>query len=66
MGLTRTGQWDTISRAPNPYGGAESLRGAPKSSNNVTSTFFNTIHLLPKDSRFEHGGAKLASCPSDI
>jgi len=37
--------------------------GAPKSSNNVTSTFFNTVHLLPKDLKFEHGGIKLASCP---
>jgi len=26
-------------------------------------TFFNTVHLLPKDLRFEHGGDKLASCP---
>ena len=35
----------------------------PKSPNNVTSTFFNTVHLLPKYLRFEHGGGKLASCP---
>ena len=43
-------------RAPN-------RRGAPKSANNVASTFFNTVqHLLPKDLRFEHGGANL-SCP---
>jgi len=27
------------------------------------STFFNTVHLLPKDLSFEHGGAKVASCP---
>jgi len=45
------------------YPGAESLRGAPKSPNNVISTFFNTVHLLPKDLRFEHGSTKLASCP---
>jgi len=43
--------------------GAESLQGAPKSPNNVTSTFFNTVHLLQKDLMFEHGGAKLVSCP---
>ena len=43
--------------------GAESLRGVPKSSNNVTSAFFNTVRLLPKGLIFEHGGAKLASCP---
>jgi len=36
--------------------------GLPK-SHNVTSTFFNTLHLLPKYLRFEHGGAKRASCP---
>jgi len=37
--------------------------GASKSSKNVTSTFFNTVNLLPKELRFEHGGVKLASCP---
>ena len=42
---------------------AEWVRGAPKSPNNVTSTFFNTVHLLPIYLSFEHGGAKLASCP---
>jgi len=36
--------------------------GAPKSPSNVTGTFFNTVHLLPTDLRFEYGGAKLASC----
>ena len=35
----------------------------PKSPNNVTNFFFNTVHLLPKDLKFEHGGAKLVSCP---
>jgi len=28
--------------------GAESLRGAPKSPNNVTSTFVSTVHVFPK------------------
>jgi len=32
--------------------GSKSLPGARKSLNNVTSTFFNTVHLLPKDLRF--------------
>ena len=36
---------------------------APKSPNNVTCTFFNTVHLLLEDLRFENGGAKVASCP---
>jgi len=35
----------------------------PESPNNGTSTFFNTVHLLPNNLRFEHEGAKLASCP---
>jgi len=38
------------------------LRGL-KSTNTVTRTFFNTVDLLPKDVNFEHGGAKLISCP---
>jgi len=43
--------------------GGGTIPRAPKSPNNVASTFFNTVHLLPKDPRFEHGGAKLVSCP---
>jgi len=45
------------------FPGAESLWGrrltarTPKSPNNFTGTFFNTVHLLPKDLRFEYGGA---------
>ena len=52
-----------IPRAPIHYGGAESLREAPKSPNTITSTFFNTVNLLPKELRFEHGGTKLVFCP---
>jgi len=36
---------------------------APKSPNNAASTFFNAVHLLAKDLRFEHGSTKLVSCP---
>jgi len=50
------GQGGIIPLAPNHCGG-------PKSHNNFISTSFNAVHLLPKDLRFEHGGAKLASCP---
>ena len=63
------GQGGAITRAPNHFGGAEILRGrqiiagTPKNPNKVTRTFFNTVHLLPEDLRFEHRGAKLASCP---
>jgi len=51
------------------WGGAASILGTPKSAgapkipNNVTSAFFNTVHLLPNDLKFENGGAELASCP---
>ena len=37
--------------------------GAPKSPNNLTSTFFNIVHLLTKDLRFQHGDVKLGYCP---
>jgi len=43
--------------------GAEYLRGAPNSPNNVAGTFFNTVYLLPKDVGFEHGDAELVPCP---
>jgi len=45
------------------FPGAESLRGAPKSPNNVASTLFN---MLPKDLRFEHGCTNLVPCPGAI
>ena len=45
------------------FPGRRIAMGTPKSPNNVTNTFFNTVYLLPKDLRFEHGGAKLASWP---
>ena len=37
--------------------------GGARSPNNVTSTFFNIVHLFPQDLGFKDGGAKLASCP---
>jgi len=43
--------------------GAESLRGTPKIPISTTSAFFNPLHMFPKDLRFEHRGAKVASCP---
>ena len=53
--LQGEGQGGTIPRAPNNCEG-------PKSRNAI-NTFVNTVHLLPKDVRFEHWGAKLDSCP---
>jgi len=49
--------------ALNHYVGAELLREAPKSPNNVTSTFFNTVSVLSKELRFDYGGAKLVFLP---
>jgi len=48
--------------APNHFGG-DRITAETKSPDNVTSTFFNRVYLLPKDLSFEHGGTKLASCP---
>jgi len=42
--------------------GAESLRGRQKAQQ-CYEYFFITVHLLPKGLKFEHGSAKLASCP---
>jgi len=67
-GVTR-GQGGAIPREPSHYGapfhcgGRRMAAGSPKSPNNITSTFFNTVHLLAKDLSFDHGGAKRASCP---
>jgi len=58
--VTRDDKGGTVSRSPNHYGGAEWRE--PKSPNDVTSTFFSTVHLLPKY-LVEDGGTKLASFP---
>jgi len=64
QGRDKGGQGGTIPQAPNHYyGGRRMTAAALKSPSNVTITFFNTVHLLPKDLKFEHGGAKFASCP---
>ena len=47
-------------------GDAKWLRRAPKSPNNVASTFFNAVHLLPKDLGFEHGAPNLFLAPGAI
>jgi len=47
-----------IPRTPSHCGGHRMAAGFAKKSNNVTSTFFNTVHLLS----FEHWGADLAFC----
>jgi len=45
----------TIPRASSHWGGEKSQQ--------CRSAFCNTVYLLPKDLRFEHGGAKLVPCP---
>jgi len=37
--------------------------GEPKSFNNVASTFFNAVLLLPEELRFKHGALNFVSCP---
>jgi len=46
--------------------GSESPRRAPKNANNVASTVFNTVHLLPEDLRFEHVAPNLILAPGAI
>jgi len=46
--------------------GAESVRETPKSPKNVTCTFFNTVNLLQKEVRFEHGAPNLLLAPGAI
>jgi len=53
----------TIPRALNHYGTRRMTAVGAENPNNITSTFFNTVHLLPNDLKFEHGGAKLTCCP---
>ena len=65
MNLSLRGKCRGVTRGARGHDspGAESLPGAPKSPSNVASTFFSRVYLGPKDLRFGHGGAKLASCP---
>jgi len=49
--------------APNLCWDTKRLRRVSKRPNNITSNVFNTVPELPKDLRFEHGGARVASCP---
>jgi len=44
--------------APIYYGRAEWLPRASKSPENVARSFFNTVNLLQKELRFEHGGCQ--------
>jgi len=69
QGRNEGGNGSTILWALNHYGGAKSLQGTLKDCgghrevpHNAADTFFGTVHLLPKYLRFEHVGAKLASC----
>jgi len=52
-GVTTGGE---IPPAPGHYGGAEK-------SQQFQTQFLQYSNFLAKDLRFEHGGAKLASCP---
>ena len=51
-GVTKGSKGGTIPWVLSHCEGAKSLWAALKIPNNVTSTFFNAVHLLPKDLRF--------------
>jgi len=57
-GVTRGDKGERFPGAESLWG-TESLRRVPKSPNNVTSTFFNAVYLLPKDLRFDNGAPNL-------
>jgi len=55
----------SVSSRTHNQGGNEESRGAQyrDKSQQCRKYFFNTVHLLPKDLRIEHRGAKFVSCP---
>jgi len=52
------GKGSIVPQAPNDYRGAKKSKQCHK---HVLQ--YSRLHLLPKDIKFEHGGAKRASCP---
>jgi len=60
-GCDEGGQGEHNSPGAKSLWGRRITAGAQASPANVTSTFFNTLNLLPKEFRFEHGDAKLTS-----
>jgi len=56
QGVPKWGKGSTIPGLPNHW------LGGPRSPSEVASAFFSTVHLLPKDLRFEHEVTRLASC----
>jgi len=66
QGRNERGQEGSNSTGAQSLWGRRITAGVAENLNSITSAFFNTVHLLPKDLRFEHGGAKLASAPGAI
>ena len=58
-GVTRGG---TIPQSPSHHGGAKSLRGLPKSPK-MSQVLSSMQYIFFPTTCFEHGGAKLVSCP---
>jgi len=48
------------------FPGRRIAMGAPKSPNNFTSIFFNTVHLLPEDFKSKMGAPNLLLDPGAI
>ena len=71
QGCNEEGQRGAIPRAPshygapNHYGGRRMVAGGAEKSQQCHKYLppYSSLHLLPKHLSFEHGGAKLASCP---
>ena len=58
QGRNDGGKGGTIPQATNHYWGTEKSQRSHKYFLSL-----NIVHLLSKNLKFEHGGAKLASCP---
>jgi len=58
-------RWPLVARGATRGEGCTMPRAA-KSPNSVASTFFNAVHLHPKDLTFENGDAKLVYFPGAI
>jgi len=63
QGRNEWGQGGNNSAGAQSLWGRQITAGPPKSTKNVIRIFSSTVNLLSKELRFEHGSAKLVSCP---
>ena len=64
--ITRGNKAGTIPLVRITMGAPNHCGGAPKGPKNITGTFFNTVQLLSKYLRFDHGGPNVLFAPGAI